>query len=81
MLVRSHKRVALVRVETFSSLSSVIFPLYNYDRSNGKPLALYIGFEQDGGLYGYSGCDDDAYAFEVLEFKRLDGKPFIMSNK
>jgi len=58
MLVRSHKRVALVRVETFSSLSSVIFPLYNYDRSNGKPLALYIGFEQDGGLYGYSGCDD-----------------------
>jgi len=61
----SRYRTTLDRVKTFSSLSSVIFPLYNYDQSIGKPLGIYIGFEQDGGFYGYTGCDVgfSAYAF------------------
>ena len=65
MLVQFDRWMSIVRVKTFSSLSSVIFPLYNYDQSNGKPIGIYIGFEQDGGLYGYAGCDDgfSTYAF------------------
>mmetsp|Transcript_18225 Transcript_18225/g.39386 ORF Transcript_18225/g.39386 Transcript_18225/m.39386 type:complete len:1769 (-) Transcript_18225:63-5369(-) len=45
------------RVKTISALSTVFIPLYNYDKSNNKPLALYIAFEADGMFAGYMGCD------------------------
>ena len=42
-----------------SALTVVNIPLYNY-RSGGvhrKHLGIYIGWEDDGMLAGYSGCD------------------------
>lgn len=51
------------RVRTLSALSTVFIPLYNYDKSNDKPIAMYFGFENDGMIGGYSGCD---YSFADL---------------
>lgn len=41
------------RVKVLSALSTVLIPLYNYDKSDNKPLAAYIGFEADGMMAGY----------------------------
>ena len=41
------------RVKVLSALSTVLIPLYNYDTSDNKPLAAYIGFEADGMMAGY----------------------------
>lgn len=41
------------RVQILSALSTVFLALYNYDTSNDKPLASYIGFEADGMMAGY----------------------------
>ncbi|KAL7547634.1 hypothetical protein ACHAWF_010919 [Thalassiosira exigua] len=48
----THKRVQII-----SALSSVFMPLYNYDKSNGKTVGLYVAFEADGMLAGYTGCN------------------------
>jgi len=48
------------RVLFMSALSTVIFPLYNYDQSDDKTLAFYVGFEADGMLAGFNGCRYDA---------------------
>jgi len=45
------------RTRILSALSTVFLPLYNYDKSNAKPLALSIGFEADGMMAGYRGCN------------------------
>ena len=45
------------RVKILSALSTVFIPLYNYDKSNSKPVGMYVGFEADGMLAGYAGCD------------------------
>ena len=41
------------RVQIFSALQAVIIPLYNYDKSNDKPLAAFIGFDAEGMMAGY----------------------------
>jgi len=53
------------RVRVLSALSSVLIPLYNYDISNDKPFGMYIGYEADGMLGGYTGCD---YSFATFPF-------------
>ena len=45
------------RVKVVSALSTVFVPLYNYDKSNGKSLGLYVSFEADGMFAGFRGCD------------------------
>mmetsp|Transcript_15777 Transcript_15777/g.33367 ORF Transcript_15777/g.33367 Transcript_15777/m.33367 type:complete len:1213 (+) Transcript_15777:226-3864(+) len=45
------------RARIISALSAVFMPLYNYDKSNDKPMGIYIGFEADGAFAGYAGCD------------------------
>ena len=53
------------RVRVLSALSSVLIPLYNYDTSDDKPFGMYIGYEADGMLAGYTGCD---YSFATFPF-------------
>ena len=53
------------RVRVLSALSSVMIPLYNYDTSDDKPFGMYIGYEADGMLAGYTGCD---YSFATFPF-------------
>jgi hypothetical protein len=55
------------RVQIMAALSSIIIPLYNYDTSNDKMFGLYIGFEADGMMAGYRGCDEGfvSYPFWV----------------
>jgi len=45
------------RAKVISALSTVFIPLYNYDKSKDRPLGAFIGFEDDGALVGYDGCD------------------------
>jgi len=47
------------RVRVVSALSTVFIPLYNYDKSNDKPIAMYVGFDNDGSLSGYTGCSSN----------------------
>ena len=51
------------RVQILSALSSVMIPLYNYDTSDDKALGSYIGFDADGMLAGYLGCDINYASF------------------
>jgi hypothetical protein len=36
------------KVQILTALSTILIPLYNYDRTNDKPLAAYIGYELQG---------------------------------
>lgn len=64
-LPRTRYSTSYDRVKILSALSAVFIPLYNYDRSNDKPVAMYIGFDADGTMAGYRGCDSGFanYAF------------------
>ena len=42
-----------------------MIPLYNYDTSDDKHFGMYIGYEADGMLAGYTGCD---YSFTTFPF-------------
>lgn len=41
------------RVRVLSALSTIFLPLYNYDTTDDKPLAAYVGFDADGMFAGY----------------------------
>jgi len=49
------------RLRVFSALSTILFPLYNYraalvSKGENRFLGVYIGWEADGMLAGWSGC-------------------------
>ena len=53
------------RVRIVSALSAVMVPIYNYAKSNDKPLGLFLSYEADGMIAGYRGCD---YSFSEYAF-------------
>jgi hypothetical protein len=55
-------RTSYDRIRVVSALSVADFPLYNYFPGKGaaKVLGTYVGFEADGTLTGFSGCNSNA---------------------
>ena len=50
------------RIKTFSAISTVLVPLYNYGDRTQRPFGSYVSFEADGTFAGYNGCDYETYA-------------------
>lgn len=64
------------RVRVFSALSVVEFPIYNYAgraTNRTKHLGTFIGFESDGMLAGFSGCDYSSVFFAHFKSSEENG--------
>ena len=70
------------RTRVMSAMAAVIMPLYNYliGSTHEKHLGIYIGFEADGMLAGYSGCNHNYSNYAHFQSTRENGA-FKISRK
>jgi hypothetical protein len=69
------------RTRVMSAMATVNIPLYNYrDGRRRKHLGMYIGFEADGMLAGYSGCDYSYANFSHFQLTTANSASVISPN-
>jgi hypothetical protein len=66
------------RLRTFSALSLIIFPLYNYraalyNTGKHKFLGTYFGFEADGLISGWAGCSHPSTTYPHFQSTEANG--------
>jgi hypothetical protein len=69
------------RTSAMSAMATVNMPLYNYRVGRRrKHLGMFIGFEADGMLAGYSGCDYSYAHFSHFQSTTANGASVISPN-
>ena len=62
------------RVRAIAATAVVNIPLYNYPRRcHRKHLGIYVGFEADGMIIGYGGCDHSYAEYSHFKSKSANG--------
>jgi hypothetical protein len=68
------------RVRVLSALATIEFPIYNYPRSQSSRinhLGSYVGYEADGMLTGFAGCDYSHALFAHFKSTKENGAAAI----